>query len=205
LDLASLLVLAAAWGWPLGHPARDLFFVHMAQHVLAMNVAAVLAALALQSSAVNLQVPLTVATAMQLAGLWLWHMPTVFAIAHHVLVLDMLMKVSLFVAALVFWRAILRRGLAWPPILALLITAKLFCLLGAVFVFSRRVLYAHIGNSDAWGYTALEDQQLAGLIMVSSCALIYVAAAVALFAAWLFRTGDMPPARFNSDAAPAAR
>ena len=74
----------------------------------------------------------------------------------------------------------------WHRIFALLITAKLFCLLGAAFVFSRRTLYPAFGNPEAWGLTALEDQQLAGLLMVSSCALIYVAAAIALFARWLF-------------------
>lgn len=204
---AALLVLATAWIWPLAELAPDLFFVHMAQHVLAMSVAAILAALAMRSYDGQLQVSLTVATVVQLGGLWLWHMPAVFAAAHHDFALDMLMKTSLFVAALVFWRAILRtgRGAAWPPILALLITAKLFCLLGAAFVFARRALYPQIGNPERWGFSALEDQQLAGLLMVGSCGLIYVAAATALFAAWLFRADRLPPARIRSDAAQAAR
>jgi putative membrane protein len=204
---AALLVLTAAWIWPLAGLAHDLFFVHMAQHVLAMSVAAILAAIAMRSHDGLLQVPLTVAAVAQMGGLWLWHMPAVFTATHHNIALDMLMKVSLFVAAVAFWRAILRTGRrsAWPPILALMITAKLFCLLGAAFVFSRRALYPHIGNPERWGFTALEDQHLAGLLMVSSCALIYVAAAIALFAAWLFRTGDLPSAKIRPDAAQAAR
>ena len=67
----------------------------------------------------------------------------------------------------------------------MLITAKVFCLLGAVYVFSRRALHAGLGSPERWGLSALEDQQLAGLLMISSCAVVYVAAAIMLFARWL--------------------
>ena len=99
------------------------------------------------------------------------------------------MKSSLFVAALFFWVAILdhRANTLWSRIFALLITGKVFCLLGAVFVFTRRPLYPVHGDPVLWRLTEIEDQQLAGLVMVSACALIYVAAAIALFAHWIFR------------------
>jgi putative membrane protein len=74
----------------------------------------------------------------------------------------------------------------WSRIFALLVTAKVFCLLGAVFVFTRRPLYATHGNPESWGITAIEDQQLAGLVMVSACALVYVAVAIMMFANWLY-------------------
>lgn len=207
--VAALMVLSGAWIWPLGGVARDLFAAHMLQHMLAMNVAALLIAMVLESHSRGGLAALAVFTVLQLAGLWIWHMPAVFAAAHHNPALDGLMKVSLFAAALLFWSTVLGRRdqSVWPPIFALLITAKVFCLLGAAFVFSRRTLYPAFGNPERWGLTVLEDQQLAGLLMVSSCALIYVAAAITLFTQWLFTTETRVRDRFQvaSDAALLAR
>ena len=184
--VAALLVLSAAWVWPLAFFAHELFFAHMVQHLLVMNVAALLMAAAWPAGK-RRPISLPVVTALQLAALWIWHMPAIFAAAHHSLAMQGLMQVSLFAVALLFWRGIFDPASAvWHRIFALLITAKLFCLLGAAFVFSRRTLYPAFGSPEAWGLTALEDQQLAGLLMVSSCALIYVAAAIALFGNWLF-------------------
>ncbi len=189
----AAVTLAAAWIWPLAPMAHDLFAAHMLQHLLVMNVAALLIGASFPRLGAR---ALPAVTILQLAALWMWHMPAVFAVAHHDAVLQVLMQVSLFGAALLFWRAVLdsKTYSVWRRIFALLITAKVFCLLGAVFVFTRRTLYPAFGDPAQWGLTALDDQQLAGLLMVSSCALIYVAAAIALFARWLFSIG--PDAAF---------
>ena len=184
--IAALLVLSAAWVWPLAFFASELFFAHMMQHVLVMNLAALLMAAAWPAGK-RLQITLPAVTALQIAALWVWHMPAIVAVAHHSPALQGLMQASLFAVALLFWKGIFDHARpVWHRIFALLITAKLFCLLGAAFVFSRRTLYPAFGSPEAFGLTALEDQQLAGLLMVSSCALIYVAAAIALFGNWLF-------------------
>jgi len=191
---AALLVLSAAWVWPLALFAHQLFFAHMVQHLLVMNVAALLMAAAWPAGK-RRPISLPAVTAAQMAALWVWHTPAIFAAAHHSLAVQGLMQASLFAVALLFWKGIFDYARpVWHRIFALLITAKLFCLLGAAFVFSRRTLYPAFGNPEAWGLTALEDQHLAGLLMVSSCALIYVAAAIALFARWLFTIG--PDAAF---------
>jgi putative membrane protein len=195
--VGALTTLLIAWMWPLGGMARDLFAAHMLQHLVVMNVAALLIAVVWQSMRRERNSPpqrgrgeLPLVTTAQLAALWIWHMPAIFASAHHSPILNGFMQMSLFAAALLFWRAILRsRGRsAWPSIFALLATAKVFCLLGAILVFSRRALYPVFGDPQAWELSALEDQQLAGLLMVSSCAVTYVAAAIALFARWLATT-----------------
>jgi putative membrane protein len=202
--VGALTALLLAWIWPLAGLARELFFAHMLQHLLVMNLAALLIAAACSRSQKDSGSPpppfwravprglgkLPVVTAMQLAALWVWHMPAVLAAAHHSLILTGLMQMSLFGAAFLFWRAVLGRS-AWPAIFALLATAKVYCLLGAIFVFSRRALYPAFGNPEAWGFSALEDQQLAGLSMISACAVSYIAVAVALFAWWL-ATIDTP-------------
>ena len=44
---------------------------------------------------------------------------------------------------------------------------------------------AYRNSTQSWGLTPLEDQQLGGLIMWIPAALVYVAAALAMVAAWL--------------------
>lgn len=184
--VAALVVLSAAWVWPLAFLAHYLFTAHMVQHLLVMNVAALFMAVAMPACK-RRPMALPVVTALQMTVFWIWHMPAIFDAAHYSVAVQGLMQVSLLAVALLFWRDILNHASSvWNRIFALLITAKLFCLLGAAFVFSRRTLYPTFGNPEAWGLTALEDQHLAGLLMVSSCALIYVAAAIALFGNWLF-------------------
>jgi putative membrane protein len=44
-------------------------------------------------------------------------------------------------------------------------------------------------EAGAWGLSALEDQQLAGLVMWVPAGLVYAAAAIALAGIWIARTG----------------
>ena len=183
----GVAAISAAWIWPLPEMARDLFSAHMLQHILVMNVAALLLAIGMIHVPPRQWPTLPAATALQLGALWAWHMPAVFTAAHHHLFLHSLMQVSLLAAALAFWKAVLVSSgqRVWRPIFALLATAKIFCLLGAVFIFSRRTLYPGALGTEVWGLSAVEDQQLAGLLMISSCTLVYVAAAIVIFARWL--------------------
>ena len=201
--IGAVAALSIAWLSPLGSMARDLFVAHMLQHLLLMNVAALLIAVAFpralgrrgraaalpprgrQADRFELTA-LAPVTAIQVALFWMWHMPGVVAAVQPSHALHSLMQSSLFAVALFFWWAVLgrRNRPVWPAIFALLVTAKAFCLLGAAYVFSRRTLYPLFGSPQSWGLSALEDQQLAGLLMVSACALVYVVAAIWLFAAW---------------------
>ena len=100
------------------------------------------------------------------------------------------MQASLLAVAFLFWCAVLAHPVekSWQTILAALVTAKAFCLFGAVLCFARRPLYM----SD------VDDQQLAGLLMMASCAVVYVVAAVALFVRWMNdmgRTAGRPGVR----------
>jgi putative membrane protein len=59
-------------------------------------------------------------------------------------------------------------------------------LLGALITFANRVWYpAYLTRTSAWGLTALEDQQIGGLIMWVPAGLVYIVAGLALFAGWL--------------------
>jgi putative membrane protein len=54
-------------------------------------------------------------------------------------------------------------------------------ILGAILALARRPLYAaHFGTTRPWGFTPLEDQQLAGLLMWVPAGLVYLVALVPL-------------------------
>ena len=73
----------------------------------------------------------------------------------------------------------------WQAILALLVTGKLACLLGALLVFAPRPIYAgpHHGFD-------LADQQMAGLLMLAACPMSYVLAGIVIAVETLFAAGN---------------
>jgi putative membrane protein len=170
--LLGMLVLPMARG-PLSNA--------MLFHIATMNIAAPVAA-ALLMGHLNLRGGrgvLAVATAAQLAVLWAWHSPPVLASPS--LPLHLALQGLLFGAALLFWTAILAtaRDRCWSPLGALLGTGKLACLIGALLVFAPRPIYASIGLCTS-SPASLDDQHLAGLLMLTACPLSYLIAGVVL-------------------------
>ena len=196
--LADLLVATLGLG-PLSR--------HMTTHILLMGLVAPALAHALLRSGRgeaawhdmlrrHLPVLLLAATLLQLLLLWGWHAPPALELSHGRPLLHLAMQGTLLAAALWFWLAVFaERGAGrWRAILALLITGKLFCLLGVILVFAPRTLYAlHVGHAVPSGQ-ALADQQLAGLLMLTACPLTYLVAGVAIAAGWLneLASGDSP-------------
>src|SRR5690606_13880969 len=82
----------------------------------------------------------------------------------------------------------LRGNARWRSLLSLLLTSKLFCLLGVLLVFSPRLLYPdvlHAGHG-ARLQAPLAAQQLAGLLMLGVCPPSYLTAGVVIAARWIF-------------------
>lgn len=76
-----------------------------------------------------------------------------------------------------------RHGLA---ILIVFATVMQSGLLGAILTFARTPLYEmHEGYTKSWGFTLLEDQQLAGLLMWVPMGMTFTVIALLLFRAWL--------------------
>lgn len=171
-------------------PAFGHLAAQMLTHILLMSAAAPLLAFAARRwwprRRAHFLVP---ATVLQVAALWAWHSPPALDAAMRSGLLHTVMLLSLLAAASWFWWTIFdARERRWQAILALLVTGKLFCLLGVLLVFAPRVLYAgHAGG--------LADQQLAGLLMLIACPATYVAAGVVVAARWLGRieSGSAPP------------
>ncbi|WP_051440885.1 putative membrane protein (plasmid) [Ensifer sp. WSM1721] len=180
--------------------------MHMSVHILLMNLVAPLAALGAsrirperQEVAAGM---LALATLAQLVALWTWHAPPLLNRALEFPSVHLLMYGSLFLTAVLFWWTVFRfsKERCWQPIVALLVTSKLYCLLAVLFVFAPRALYpniAHAHPSDGAPVLSatLADQHLAGLIMLAACPATYVLAAIAIGARWLFamETGKPQP------------
>jgi len=120
-----------------------------------------------------------------------WHLPGPYRWAFTHPAIHVLEHVSFFVTALAFWSIVMapygRRRLSYPGTLVfILTTAILSGLPGALMIFSPRAFYAvHAAGVAAWHMSLLEDQQIAGLVMWIPAGLIYVGAALWVFAAWL--------------------
>lgn len=186
---------------------------HMAVHILLMNLVAPLAALgASRSWREGPEISggvLGLATLTQLSALWGWHAPPLLKHALESPSTHVLMYVSLFLTAFLFWWTVFRfrRNRCWLPIVALLATSKFYCLLAVLFVFAPRALYPNIAHpksghaAPVWSDT-LADQQLAGLIMLAACPTTYVLAGIAIGARWLsaLEAGESPQASAGKEA-----
>jgi putative membrane protein len=167
---------------------------HMAVHIVAMNVVAPLGALvwrtAFGRAAHSAAASVVPAALAQLALIWGWHLPTTLAFALASPAAMAAMHVSLLAAALWFWRAVIDATDATDmrAIGAVLVTGKLFCLLGILLAFAPRPIYLAAAGAHA-GHAApeslLADQQLAGLLMLIACPLTYVLAGIVIAARWL--------------------
>jgi putative membrane protein len=142
----------------------------------------------------NLTTPWT-ATTLQAAALWLWHLPVLFDRALDSDGWHIAQHLSFLICALLFWTAMLPRqrqiGALGAPVLCLFTTSVVSGALGALMAFSASPWYARYAQMGMapFGLSAVEDQQLAGLLMWVPGGLAHVGAALALIARAL---GDRP-------------
>jgi putative membrane protein len=182
---------------------------HMALHILLMNAVAPTAAVLITKSAARRKAGsprwVVVTTCLQIAALWSWHAPPVLEAAMRMSLVHLAMQISLFGAALLFWSAIIgEQGAArWRSILALLITSKLYCLLGALLLFAPEALYSSLSASHLHetAGSGIADQRSAGLLMLAVCPPAYVATGIFMAARWLrdlAGSSDLAPAEAGS-------
>jgi putative membrane protein len=131
-----------------------------------------------------------VAWLVHFAVLWAWHIPSWFQATLENDFVHAAQHLSFLLSALLFWWAILQGRNAAVNyglgVLYMLTTAIHSGVLGALITFARTVWYpAYNGKTDSWGLSALEDQQLGGMIMWVPACTVYIIAGLALFAAWI--------------------
>lgn len=209
---AGWTALATALLSPIDALAERSFAVHMVQHEMLMVVAAPLlvvsrpleawvwafqprtrSTLAAAFSAPHvayawrrLTAPAS-AWALHALALWVWHVPALFMAALANDALHVLQHSCFFASALVFWWAAFGRGYRVPDAtsIALLFTTMLHTsALGLLLTFAPTPWYIH-HEPGLVGLTALEDQQLGGLVMWVPGGFAYLAAVLVIVAAWL--------------------
>jgi putative membrane protein len=171
--MLGCIALALALFGPVHDAAHASLAAHMVQHMLLIGVAAPLLAVSLP----RLRIPGSLAFGAHGGVFWLAHAPALIAWMAESGAVHLLVHAALLGTALAFWCAIARRtaGEASLWVLATMIHTGV---LGAFLTFAPRALYAGI---------ALEDQQLAGLVMWVPGGFLYLAAGLAL--AWRSLSG----------------
>ena len=193
----SLLLVAAAQLLPL---EEELFFVHMLQHVLLGDLAALAFVLGLTGPLLRpvlaveplsrlrvLAHPL-VALPLWAVSLYLWHLPRLYEAAVEHDAVHALEHLSFFTTGVLMWAAVVEVlpgpewfGTGWKfgyvAVVRLLETV-----LGNVFVWSGDVIYdVYDHGEEHLGIGALQDQGLAGTIMMVEGSVVTIGAL-----AWLF-------------------
>ena len=215
------LCLAIALVSPVHRLGEQLFTAHMLEHEILMTVAAPLLVLARPVGSMLWALPASwrsalgraskrpvaarlwqalidplVATLLHGMAIWIWHAPVLFNAALADPVIHGLQHVSFFGTALLFWWSLLRgrarqRGYG-AAVLYLFVTALHSGFLGILLSLARQPLYpGQTVAAPEWGLTALEDQQLAGLIMWVPAGAVYAIAALAMAGLWIRHSGSL--------------
>lgn len=133
--------------------------------------------------------PAGIAFALHGIALWAWHVPALYDAALQSEWVHALQHLSFVATAMLFWHSVLAprhrvNGLGKGVVLVFG-TAAHTAILGAFIALAPRAWYASYHGASVYGLTALEDQQLAGMIMWVPAGLIYTAAGLALMSEWL--------------------
>lgn len=162
-----------------------LFSARVAHHVVLAAVVAPLAVYALPLTKLRWPKSLAIWTGLQALTFWAWHSPALYDAALSSDLVYWAMQLTLVITAMGFWAAV-RCASAPPAVAALLFSTVQMGLLGALITFAGVPLYApHLFTTTSWGYSPLEDQQLAGLIMWAPSAAFYLVAALVVAGRWL--------------------
>jgi putative membrane protein len=186
---AGFAVLALAFVSPLCALSSGLFAARSVHHLLLVGVAAPLLAYAGLGPR---RMSLSGAAAVHILVFWAWHAPGLYAAALSSDLVYWAMQLSLLGSAILFWGAALASRSAAAQVAALIAMIGQMGLLGAILTFAPQPLYApHFLTTQLYGFTPLEDQQLAGLVMWVASLPLYVAAALPVVAR---RLGEPPRA-----------
>jgi putative membrane protein len=208
------IALVIALDSPLHEVGEQLFSVHMTQHEILILVAAPLLTLGRpllpflwalprgwREHAANLgrsksfkiawgsvSAPLS-AWLLSALGLWIWHIPWLFDQTLHSDWIHAAQHTTFLVTALLFWWPLTNRlsGIGYGGGLVYVFTTALHTsVLGALLTFAPRSWYSsYIATAPAWRLTALEDQQLGGLIMWIPAGTLLLIVALVLLVKWM--------------------
>ena len=207
-----MLALLAALVTPIDGLGEDyLFSVHMFQHVLLGDIAPLLLLLSLSRVILRpvtrrlmgveralgpFASPIT-AIVIWLGTMYLWHLPALYDAAIQHPLVHALEHLSFFAAGIALWWPLvqpvpMRHGLTGLQPLAYIAGAKGgLAALGLVLAWSSTAFYPFYEDAPRiWGLTAVEDQNVAGVIMMVEQSLTLVTVLVWVFVRMLTRSEE---------------
>ena len=133
--------------------------------------------------------PLT-AWLLEALALWVWHIPALYQATLTSDLIHAAQHLSFFVTAVLFWSALYgvgRSAMSYGAATVYVFGTAVHCsALGALLTFSTVLWYpAYVNTTKSWGLTALQDQQLGGVIMWVPSAVVFIVIGLVLFARWL--------------------
>ena len=176
----AMLALVAAFLSPLCALSSALFSARVVHHLLLIAVAAPMLALAFPKRRPGGTALLSLLVAVHLAAVWFWHAPQPYEAALSGDVTYWTMELTLLVSGVLLWRELTAPAAPVGRVLMAHLTLIVqMGLLGALITFAPEPLYApHFLTTAPYGLSALDDQQLAGLIMWVPAILPYLLAAL---------------------------
>jgi cytochrome c oxidase assembly factor CtaG len=203
---AGLLCILVALVSPIDRLGEQMLAMHMVQHLLLLDGAAILLILGLNKVILRpltrrLQVversagPLAhpaFAVAAYAGGMWLWHIPAMYDEAARHSLVHVLEHVTFISIGLLYWwhllspiRGRMRLG-GMGPVVYMLSTRLLVGLLGIALAFAPSSFYGFYGHQPSfWGMSPGTDQSVAGLIMALEQSIVMGVALTWLFARML--------------------
>jgi cytochrome c oxidase assembly factor CtaG len=212
---AALASIAIALLSPIAWLSEILFSAHMTQHEILMLIAAPLLVMGqpllvalwalpagwrdrvgsavrhrgVSSSWRHLTAP-AAAFALHAAAIWVWHIPSLYEAAVRSYGIHVLQHLSFLLTAVLFWWGMIhgRYGRAGYglAVLYVFLTAIHSSILGALLTVAPNTWYpGYVHAGKPWNVNALEDQQLAGLLMWVPAGVVFIVFGLALFTAWL--------------------
>jgi cytochrome c oxidase assembly factor CtaG len=200
--LGGMALVLVALCSPVDRLAEQLFFMHMVQHLLLLDLAPILVLLGLTRVILR---PLTrrLMRVEQAAGplahpafaiflyagsMVLWHVPAMYDAALEHPVVHVLEHVSFGIAGGLYWwfllspiRARQRLG-GMGPVVYMLATKAIVGLLGILLAFSPDAIYSFYEHQPGyWGLSPGTDQSVGGLVMALEQSIVMGVALVFLF------------------------
>lgn len=151
-----------------------------------------------------------VAWTLFVVNLWLWHIPLLYVSALEHPLIHQLEHATFLVTALIFWFGVFnppqRAGWGYGrSALLLALTMLQGTFLSVLLIFSGQAWYApYNATATQWGLTALEDQQIAGVVMWLPGGTLCTTLAVVCFFKWFevleHSSPGTPPTQPSSEA-----
>lgn len=184
--LGAMVILAAALISPLDGLGEQAFLMHMVQHVLILDVVAILLMLSLTKSLLR---PLTrrvqvlerragllahpaFAVVLYIVTMAVWHIPAMYDLALEDRNVHVLEHILFLNAGLLYWWHLLSPVRArisigpFGPVVYMLVTKLFVSFIGIAITFAPTTLYAFYERAPRiWGLTPGDDQAVAGAIM----------------------------------------